>query len=84
VTKILGGDSFTHKQKSQNQLRVAVMSRSAVRVRHDGDSAGDPRTRLGNCFLVHAMCCCCFFFFTMNDTLFKSFSMHLHILSYMV
>jgi hypothetical protein len=54
VTIILGGDSLLHKKRPRNQLRVATTPCSAARVRQDGDSAGDPRTRLDNLF-VYAM-----------------------------
>jgi len=80
VTIILGGNSFIHKNKrprNQSRDRRAPLAR----VRQDGDSTGDPRTKLGNFFLL---CYVLMFFFAMNDTLFKSFSMHLYIMSYMV
>jgi hypothetical protein len=58
VTTILGGDSFIHKNKRpRNQSRVAATPRSAERVRQDGDSTRDLRTKLGNCFFYYAMCC---------------------------
>jgi hypothetical protein len=87
VNIILGGDSFFHKIKDleiNSPLREGSPRRcSLVRVRPDGDSTRDPWTRLDNfiLFFVYTMCCC---FFNMNDTLFKSFSMHLYIISYMV
>jgi hypothetical protein len=62
----------------------ASTPRSAARVRQDGDSTGDPRTKLGNLFVYAMYCWFLFFVFFMNDTLFKSFSMHLYILSYMI
>jgi hypothetical protein len=82
VTKILGDDSFKSKQKNQNQSRIAVTPCSAARVRQDGDSTRDPWTKLGNCFFLLRYVL--LFFIIMNDTLFKSFSVHLYILSYMV
>jgi hypothetical protein len=52
VTKILGGDFFIHKINKNLEINC----HSAARVRQDGDSAGDPRTRLDNLF-VYAMYC---------------------------
>ena len=78
MTIILGGDSFTNKTKTPKPIedRRAPLTR----VREDGDSTGDPRTRLGILFVF----CHVLLFSYMNDTLFKSFSMHLYILSYMI
>jgi len=82
MTIILGGDSIIHKTKDPEINRGSPRHRAPLaRVRQDGDSTRDPRTKLGNCFFYYAMCC---LFSYMNDTLFKSFSMHLYILSYMV
>jgi len=80
---------YSQKQKTRNQFPAPGDGRRdaalCARVQEDGDSTGDPRTRLGNCYYYYyyyyyAMCC----YFPMNDTLFKSFSMHLYILSYRV
>jgi len=53
VTIILGGDSFIHNKTKDPEINRGS-SRFATRVRQDGDSTGDPRTRLGNLF-VYAM-----------------------------
>jgi len=67
------------KQKNSKSLEGR---RSAARVQQDDDSTGDPWTRLGNFFLL--ILYVVVFLFAMNDTLFKSLSMHLYILSCMV
>jgi hypothetical protein len=79
VTKILGGDSLIHNKTKDPEINRGSPRRRAplARVRQDGDSAGDPWTKLGNCFFIML---CVVVFFTMNDNLFKSFSMHLYIL----
>jgi len=72
---------FTIKQKTPKSIEGSPRRRAPLaRVRQDGDSTGDPWTKLGNCFFIML----CVVFFTMNDNLFKSFSMHLYILSYMM
>jgi hypothetical protein len=59
MTKILSGDS--HKNENKNPKINRGSPRSAARVQQDGDSTGDPRTKLGNCFFYYAMCV--FFFY---------------------
>jgi len=64
VTIILGGDSLLHKTKDPEPETNRGSPRrraSLTRVRQDGDSAGDPRTKLGNLF-VYAMYCWFLFF----------------------
>jgi hypothetical protein len=82
VTIILGDNSFIHKNKKNPEINRGLL-RSAARVRQDGDSAGELGLGLVICLFMLSVVGFCFFFY-MNDTLFKSFSMHLYIPSYMI
>jgi len=82
VTKILDGDSIIHKtKKTRNQSRAAAPPRGCDRMATPLGTLG-----LGLVICLFMLCIIGFYFlfFYMNDTLFKSFNMHLYILSYMI
>jgi hypothetical protein len=81
VTNILGDDSLIHNKAKTTPKSIAAPPRSTARVRQDGDSTGNLGLGLVICLF---MLCYWFLFSYMNDTLFKSFSMHLYVLSYMI
>ena len=64
MTIILGDNSLIHNKTKDPEINrgFAAPPRSAARVLQDGDSTGDPRTKLGNLF-VYAMYCWFLFFF---------------------
>ena len=78
MTIILGGDSLSHKRNKDPETNRGS-SRGC-------DRMATPLGTLGLSLVIvfFIIMLCVVVFFTMNDTLFKSFSMHLYILSYMV
>ena len=86
MTIILGGDSLFHNRKTPTSNPRYGGSVAAMSSSREGATGWrlhwGLRTRLDNGF-VYAVCYWFLFSYT-NDTLFKSFSMHLYILSYMI